>query len=152
MIASRICPLIDWFQCVFNDCSIEDVFASIGVNYLITDDVEKVLAERFWISEGFLTSLVFNFNGMILKIRGYDLQKMLSDHDMVDADELDTDVFGWVFPYLNLTLSGSTLAFLRESGVDVDSILFSELPMPDQGTYHVTRVDFAFDIKLLYRR
>lgn len=145
MISSRICPLIDWFQCVYNDCSIEDVFASIGVNYLITDDVEKVLAERFWISEGYLTSLVFNFNGMILKIRGYDLQQLLSDHGLADADELDADVFSWVFPYLNLTLSGSTLAFLRESGVDVNSILFAPLIVPNDASYHVTRVDFAFD-------
>lgn len=145
MIDSRICPLIDWFQCVFNDCTIEDVLSAIGVNYLITDDVEKVLSERFWISEGYLTSLVFNFNGILLKIRGYDLQQLLQFHELNTADELDSSVFTWLFPYINLTLSGSTLNFLRESGVDVDVILFSPLPVPEYGSYHVTRCDFAFD-------
>lgn len=146
MIASRICPLIDWFQAVFNDCTIEDVFESIGINYLLTDDVEKVFGERFWISEGYLTSLVFNFNGIILKIRGYDLQQLLHEHGLVDADELDIHVFDWVMPYINLTLSGQTLEFLRQSGVDVNSILFQPLKLPDGASYHVTRVDFAFDL------
>lgn len=145
MIASRICPLIDWFQAVFNDCTIEDVFVSIGVNYLITDDVEKVFGERFWISEGYMTSLVFNFNGIIIKIKGHDLQLLLQQHGLVDVDELDLHVFDWVFPYVNVTLSGSTLNMLRQSGVDVNSILFQPLPLL-RGSYHVTRVDFAFDL------
>lgn len=145
MIASRICPLIDWYQAVFNDSTIEDVMTSIGANYLITDDVEKVLAERFYISEGYLTSLVFNFNGIIFKVRGYDLQQLLHEHGLSDADELDVGVFEWLFPYINLTLSGQTLEFLRQSGVDVNTILFNPLPM-EHGTYHVTRVDFAFDL------
>lgn len=146
MIVSRICPLIDWFQAVFNDCTIEDVFGSIGVNYLITDDVEKVFAERFWISEGYVTNLVFNFNGIIVKVRGYELQQLLHEHGMNDVEELDVSVFDWVFPYVNITLSGSTLEFLRQSGVDVNSILFKPLLLPEGASYHVTRVDFAFDL------
>lgn len=58
MISSRVCPLIDWYQAVFNDCSIQDVFEAIKVNYLVTDDVEKVFAERFFMSVGYETSLV----------------------------------------------------------------------------------------------
>lgn len=147
MITSRVCPLIDWYQAVFNDCTIQDVFESIHVNYLVTDDVEKVFAERFFVSVGYETNLVFNFNGIILKLRAYDLQMLLHEHGLNDFDELDVGVFDWVFPYVNLTLSGQTLGYLRSCGIDVNDILFKPLEINREGaTYHVTRVDFAFDL------
>lgn len=146
MISSRVCPLIDWYQAVFNDCSIQDVFEAIKVNYLVTDDVEKVFAERFFMSVGYETSLVFNFNGVVFKLRAYDLQMLLHEHGLNDVGELDVGVFDWIFPYIQLTLSGQTLQYLRSCGIDVNGILFQPLQLSREGaSYHVTRVDFAFD-------
>lgn len=146
MISSRVCPLIDWYQAVFNDCSIQDVFETIKVNYLVTDDVEKVFAERFFMSVGYETSLVFNFNGVVFKLRAYDLQMLLHEHGLNDVGELDVGVFDWIFPYIQLTLSGQTLQYLRSCGIDVNGILFQPLQLSREGaSYHVTRVDFAFD-------
>lgn len=143
----------DWFTCIFNNTCIIDILNCIGLGELATEDLNTFFRSFFIMSTGSATpEVAFNYNGVVIQVNTYNVYKEL---DIDDINELSLADPLWVFKTrfdrLRLDISGSGLDFLRQSGVDIDSILPVpfELPSDVDGTpaqYHVTRCDAAFDL------
>lgn len=143
----------DWFTCIFNNTCILDVLNCIGLGDLATEDLSTFFRSFFIMSTGASTpEVAFIFNGVTVQVNTFNVYKEL---DIDDINELSLAEPFWVFKTrfdrLRLDLSGSGLDYLRQRGIDIDSILPVPFQLPigadgEQAQYHVTRCDAAFDL------
>lgn len=130
---------IDWFTAVFNDCTLTDVFSHFpNIEARLTKTWSELWSERLLRSKGYSYDVILNVAGATCQFRYDDV--------LTNTEKDDFDLLTAVFKYIRFELSGSALDEFRSYGYDVDGLLFKEWTLPQGSTYHVTRVDFAFDL------
>lgn len=137
---------IDWFTVIFYDCSVRQALTSLcGLHLPDGIDFDRTFNDRFLSSQGYLPDFVFNFNGVACRVAQGDVFDVIPESQVDSCDSFK--FFDLHFRKVRLEVSGSGLDVLRSEGIDVDTLFFRPLPMQtDIQTYHVTRVDVAFDL------
>lgn len=136
---------IDTISIVFNNCSIVDVFNSLHLPYESDPDYDRMLADSFYRASGYSSDLVINYCGCGLQIHAKDIYAYYTNLDKVIEE--DVSVFSTLkWPYIRLDAMGGALDNLRSLGFDVEQVIMSPLDVPEDGSYHYTRCDFAFDL------
>ena len=124
---------IDWVTMIFNDCSMYDVLCFLDMQ----DSVIEFSLGQFEMVRGLSTNFVFTYNGVKLEVS--DL------HFYMDESKLDLSVFDLIMRRVRLDLSGGALDYLRSCGYDVDTRIYDPPVLPEQASYHFTRIDWAYD-------
>lgn len=122
---------IDWLTVMFFDCSILDVLRWIKLESC----VQEFLEDSFESSRGYDQVLKFFFNGIFVETSSFNFY----------GSQDDLAVFDVICPKIRLELSATALDYLRSIGVNMDTYRFHAPVLPDGGSYHFTRCDFAFD-------
>lgn len=122
---------IDWLTVMFFDCSMNHVLSWLHMD----DCVSEFCAAAFQQSRGYDEVFKFIYNGVMLETSSFNFY----------GEDMSVSIFDTVVPKIRLELSGSALDYLRSIGVDMDSYRFVKPRLPDGGSYHFTRCDWAFD-------
>lgn len=122
---------IDWFTVMFFDCSMNHVLSWLHMD----DCVSEFCAAAFQQSRGYDEVFKFIYNGVMLETSSFNFY----------GEDMSVSIFDTVVPKIRLELSGSALDYLRSIGVDMDSYRLVKPQLPDGGSYHVTRCDWAYD-------
>lgn len=122
---------IDWLTVMFFDCSMNHVLSWLHID----DCVSDFCAGAFQQSRGYDEVFKFIYNGVMLETSSFNFY----------GEDMSVSIFDTVVPKIRLELSGSALDYLRSIGVDMDSYRLVKPVLPDGGSYHVTRCDWAFD-------
>lgn len=138
----KIVYKLDWFTCIFENCSILDTFDVFGIQ--CDSDLQKVYSEFFLSSKGYATDVTFNFDGIGIKTDLYEVLSVFGTDDLSSLDFLK--VFNLPFRSVRFDISGSALDMLRSRGINVDRLFTTQFLLPEGKSYHVTRADFAFDL------
>lgn len=127
---SAIYCKIDWLSVVFNDMSIFDVLEFIH----LTNFADDFFKDMYRQAQGFDDFMYFRYNGISIQA---------DDTYFYSLDDVD-DCFELVIPKIKLDISGTGLDYLRSTGIDVETYFrkISNYPTP----FHLTRIDFAFDL------
>ena len=128
----KIYTKIDWFTCVFFNCTMNDVLSWLEVSDCVTD----FCLSRFEQSRGYDMLFKFNYNGILLEASQFSFY----GHDFDDVG-----IFDVVVPKIRLELSGSGLDYLRSLGVYMEMQRLVVPELPEGASYHCTRCDWAFD-------
>lgn len=123
---------IDWLTVMFFNCSMNHVLEWLKIGDCVTD----FCLSRYELSRGFEMLFKFNYNGVVLET---------SQFGFYGRDFDDIAIFDVIVPKIRLELSGSALDFLRSIDVDMDSYRLVVPDLPEGGSYHFTRCDWAFD-------
>lgn len=122
---------VDWYSAIFTDCSVSDVLTWIGLDPVVWSD--EFFVHQHERTVCFDENIVFMYENISVEVR----QAFFYGH------EIELSIFDKVVPRIRLNVSGQGLEFLRQQGIDVDTVLRDETKlMPGQ---HITRADFAFD-------
>lgn len=136
----------DWATFVFKNVSISDVFDCIQFDQYCTNDFAELISRAFFTAQGRIPEIRLIINGIMLQVQAneatYKLNFMVDDLNEVDPWVF----FNTKFDYIRLEFSGSGLDYFRSSGCDIDRLLSSPFDLPDGGSYHSTRLDWAFDL------
>lgn len=127
----KIYTKIDWMTVMFFDCSMQDVLKWIKLGDAVTDFCTGFYQR----CRGFDTNFFFAFNGVTLETSDFNFY----------GQDIDVSLFDVVVPKIRLELSGTGLDYLRSRVIDMDSYCKVPPILPDGGSYHFTRVDYAFD-------
>lgn len=122
---------IDWLTVMFFDCSMNNILSWLHMD----DCVSEFCAAAFQQSRGYDEVFKFIYNGVMLETSSFNFY----------GEDMSVSIFDTVVPKIRLELSGSALDYLRSIGVDMDSHRFVQPKLPDGGSYHFTRCDWAFD-------
>lgn len=122
---------IDWLTAVFQDCSLNDVLCWLSLDGCVSE----FCANAYEQSRGYDVVFRFLYNGILLETSSFNFYGL-------DTNE---GLFDLIVPKIRLELSGSALDYLRSIGVNMDSHRFVVPSLPEGGSYHFTRCDFAFD-------
>lgn len=128
---------LDWLTFIVKDSSIESIFEVFGISHLVDFD-DEILSTPFKRASNYDDRIVWQFNGISFDFSVYDN----------DVLEDDFDFFKSPLSTLRCDFSGSGLDYLRDEGVDVDTIFRCyDLFVSNFGkdNFHCTRCDFAFD-------
>lgn len=132
MAEKAIYTKIDWFTMIFHDCSFDEILTWLHLDGF-QDEFLSQIYERL---SGFDNMLIFNYNGISLETKTYNLLSY--------NDNYDISCFEVPLPQVRLNISGSGLDYLRSQGMDVEHYLRCEELTPKPS--HCTRCDFAFDL------
>lgn len=122
---------IDWLTVIFTDCSISHV-----LNWLhLSDAIEDFCSSRYEQCRGYDVLFRFVYNSVSIESSAFGFYGC--------AD--DISIFDVIVPKIRLELSGSALTFLRSTGITDDYLRFERPELPQGGTYHFSRCDWAFD-------
>lgn len=132
MAEKAIYTKIDWFTMIFHDCSFDEILTWLHLDGF-QDEFLSQIYERL---SGFDNMLIFNYNGISLETKTYNLLSY--------NDNYDISCFDVCLPQVRLNISGSGLDYLRSQGMDVEHYLRNEELTPKPS--HCTRCDFAFDL------
>lgn len=137
---------LDWLTIVYNGCTTNDVLSALGFNVCEFDEVEKAFAERFLQSRGYLTDLSFTLNGVCFCYHYSDLVNRIGEETLQNIDIYD--FFDISCDYIRVDMSGSGLDWLRDIGIDVDTVYRDPMIFNRGGelNFHITRCDQAFDL------
>lgn len=130
-IEKGIVCLIDWYSCVFEDQSINNVLTWIGIDPMIYGD--EFIKNSYERSMGIDDCLVFSYNNVNIEVKNVLFYGMEQNEQLLDI----------VCPRIRLDISGKGLQFLRNERIDIDNFLRDESKLLDG--QHITRCDFAFD-------
>jgi hypothetical protein len=122
---------IDWLTVMFFDCSMNHVLSWLHLD----DCVSDFCAGAFQQSRGYDEVFKFIYNGVMLETSSFNFY----------GEDMSVSIFDTVVPKIRLELSGSALDYLRSIGVDMDSYRLVKPDLPDGGSYHFTRCDWAYD-------
>lgn len=122
---------IDWYTVLLYNVSFEDVLKKLNCVYDICDEI---LNSGYQHSEGYRTDMVYSVNGVTLQVNFDDVL-------LVDKD----NIFFNKWKSLRLDISGSGLDYLRTLNKGIDANFCDVNFWGQEGTYKVTRCDFAFD-------
>lgn len=122
---------VDWLTAIFQNCSLNDVLAWLKLEGCVSDFCAATLEQ----SRGYDQVFKFIYNGIMLETSTFNFY----------GQDLSIMLFDVVVPKIRLELSGSALDYLRSKGVDMTSYRFVPPKLPDGGSYHFTRCDFAYD-------
>ena len=127
----KIYAKIDWLTVVFHDCCMNDVLAWLNLSDCVTDFCLSCYEQ----SRGYDQVFRFNYNNILLETASFNFYNQ----------DLDVSIFDAVVPKIRLDLSGTALDYLRSIGINMDSYRFTAPKLPEGGSYHFTRCDWAFD-------
>ena len=137
---------IDALTIVFNNMSFCDVIKTIGISEILSPELYELFNSRFFTSFGYGSDLKMSWNGIGLAAHTSDLLDAFNC-DAIELLEQHPDEFMETrLPYIKVDMMGSALDYVRSLGVDIDSMVFNPLTVPDGAAYHYTRVDFAYDL------
>ena len=122
---------VDWLTVMFFDSSMNHVLRWLKLDGCVTD----FCSAAFQQSRGYDEVFKFMYNGIMLETSSFNFY----------GQDIDLSIFDIVVPKIRLELSGSALDYLRSIGVDMNSYRFVVPDLPDGGSYHFTRCDWAFD-------
>lgn len=128
----KIYTKIDWLTVMFFDCSLNDVLRWIHLE----DCVDEFIAGVYEQSRGYDEVFRFVYNYVLLETSKFNYY----------GSSDDVSIFNVVVPKIRLDLSGSALDYLRSLGLDMDTYRLVRPELPEGGSYHVTRCDWAFDL------
>ena len=137
---------IDWWTIIFNNVSPNEVFDALGIDHFRNEEVIKAFNERYLKSAGYELDFTIKFQFGHMTLHYHDILISLQSYSLDNIDQIT--FFDTVFPYIRFDLSGECLDTLRCRDIEVDSIAFKPLIMPDrkEAAYHYTRCDYAFDL------
>lgn len=122
---------IDWLTVMFFDCSLNDVLRWLKLENCVSDFCLGAYEQ----SRGYDQVFKFIYNGILLETSSFNFY----------GQDLNVSIFDTVVPKIRLELSGGALDYLRSCGIDMDSYRLVGPKLPDGGSYHFTRCDFAYD-------
>lgn len=118
---------VDWSTIMFKNVNINCILRWLHLDEFC-DDFFNSLYE---LHQGYEEKFRFSYNGII-----FDCSKM------VLCDEL----FDICCPIIRVEISGKGLDFLRSLGFDMNVERFVPPTLPIGGSYHFSRIDYAFDL------
>lgn len=122
---------LDWLTVIFFDSTLNHV-----LHWLQHDDCISEFCEgAYEQSRGYDQVFRFVYNNILIETSAFNFYGRQEDLSMFDV----------VLPKIRLDLSGSALDYLRSCGIDMDTYRFTVPKLPEGGSYHFTRCDFAFD-------
>lgn len=122
---------IDWLTVMFFDCSMNHVLKWLHMDNCITDFCSSAYQQ----SRGYDEVFKFMYNNIMLETSSFNFY----------GQDVDVSIFDVIVPKIRLELSGSALDYLRSTGIDMNEYRLVKPILPDGGTYHFTRCDFAYD-------
>lgn len=127
----RVYAKIDWLTVMFFDCSLQHVLDWIQLGDCVSDFCADVYEQ----ARGYDNVFKFRYEGIMLETSSFSYYGI----------EQDERLFDLIVPKIRLELSGSALDYLRSIGLNMDTYRFQSPVLPEGGSYHFTRCDFAFD-------
>lgn len=136
---------IDYFVCIFNDMSLNDLINA--VNLPLGEPMREMIFHRGRAHGNLQSRMAFALNGIRFEVPVFECGALTFFAPGEEYKDLVDSFFEISFSEIRLEISGSGLDYLRTIGRDVDSIVRCEFLDPNgfRYNYHVTRVDFAFD-------
>lgn len=122
---------IDWLTVMFFDCTLNHVLTWLKLGDCVTD----FCAGAYQQSRGYDEVFKFVYNGVLLETSSFNFY----------GQDMDVSIFDTIVPKIRLELSGGALDYLRSIGIDMNSYRLVPPVLPDGGSYHFTRCDFAYD-------
>lgn len=121
---------IDWLTVMFQDMSLSDVLEFVH----LLDQLDEFVKGCYERSQGLDDFFVFSYEGISIEARKVYLY----------GHEVDESLFDITIPQMRLDISGSGLDFLRSLGIEPETYFrnYDSYPQP----FHLTRMDFAFDL------
>lgn len=140
--AGKVFCKIDWLTVMFFDCSINHVLSWLKMESCITD----FFSSQYQLSRGYDMVFKFTCNGVMIETSQFGYYGLSVDSNgEVQSDDNSFHLFDVIVPKIRLELSGSALDYLRSTGIDMYDYRFVKPVLPYGGSYHVTRVDWAYD-------
>lgn len=127
----RVYCKIDWLTVMFFDCSINNILTWLNLGSCVSDFLATVYEQ----SRGYDNVFKFSYNGILIETSSAAFY----------GQQLDLSIFDVICQKIRLELSGSALDYLRSCGIDFNEYRFVKPNLPDGGSYHFTRSDWAFD-------
>lgn len=122
---------IDWLTVIFENCSMNQILDWLKLG----DCVSDFCAAAFEQSRGYDQVFKFVYNGIMLETSTFNFY----------GQDMSVMLFDVICPKIRLEISGGALDYLRSIGVDMNSYRFVRPNLPEGGSYHFTRCDFAYD-------
>lgn len=122
---------IDWLTAIFENCSMNQILEWLKLG----DCVSDFCAAAFEQSRGYDQVFKFVYNGIMLETSTFNFY----------GQDMSVMLFDVICPRIRLEISGGALDYLRSIGVDMNSYRFVRPNLPEGGSYHFTRCDFAYD-------
>lgn len=145
---SQIINKIDWVTLIYRNVNPFEVFESLGLAGRITNDVVDAFDHRFLVSGAGSIEVDLRISTKFgnLEVHYQDLCEVLRVQTYKNAEY--SKFFFTNFPYIRFDMSATHLDAMREYGVDVDSIFFKPISLPEREGVSVefSRGDFAFDL------
>lgn len=127
---------IDWYTVLLYNTSFKDVLEKLNC---FADICDEILNSGYQRSVGYRTDIVYSSNGVNLSVK-------MDDTLGVD----DANMFFNKWSELRLDISGQGLDYLRALNDNLDSSLCDIHFWGDEGSFKITRCDFAFDFVNYY--
>ena len=138
---SGIFSKIDWYTCMFQNCSIFDVIDIFGIEFDI--DIADLFARHYTSSKGYSSDISFDFNGINIRT---DIRDIYNAFHTDDVDEIGADeFFNARINSIRLDISGKGLDYIRSMAIVPEDFFRAPFQLKEGQGYHVTRCDFAFD-------
>lgn len=130
-IEKGIVCLIDWYSCIFEDRTINEVLTWIQISKDVYGD--EFINNSYERAMGIDDCIVFSYNNINIEAKNAYFY----------GKEIDENLLDVVIPKIRLDISGKGLQFLRNQGINIDLYLRNEKNLVEG--QHITRCDFAFD-------
>lgn len=147
-VGSKIFSKIDALTAVFNNCSIVDVLNAFEISHKLTQDYVEIFKSRYLTTYGYSGDFRMNIDYIGLQVHLMDVMQIFKKYDIDLIEQIDPyDFFSTPLPYIRIDMMGKALDQIRSMGVKIDDMIWKPLSgIPEDGVYHYTRMDFAFDL------
>lgn len=138
---------IDALTIVYNNCTFVEALDSIGLSEILTPDYVELFNSRFLTSFGYGADIKMSWNGVGIAAHCSDMLNVfnVSSIDLLEIEDPHM-VMNTRLPYIKIDMMGQALDYLRSIDIDIDTMIFNPLIIPEGAAYHFTRVDFAYDL------
>lgn len=148
-IPPAIFAKLDWMTVVYQHCTTRQIIRTLLTDQVDDTELDRVYGSRLLHSYGYITDLFLNLNGINIAYHMSEVNTLFHYWDLEQVDSfsfLDT-----TFDYIRVDISGSGLDYIRSLGIKLDKHFKDPeyLGGHQYGydlTYHLTRVDTAFDL------
>ena len=149
IIKPAIFAKLDWLTIVYDHCSTREILRSLLTDIVDDTELDRVYGSRLMHSYGYITDLFINLNGVNIAYHMNEVNDLFHYMDLESVDSFS--FFDQKFNYIRVDISGSGLDYIRSLGIDLDKHFKDPeyLGGHQYGydlTYHLTRVDTAFDL------
>ena len=140
---------LDWLTIVYEHASTREILRSLLSDSIDDTELDRVYGSRLMHSYGYITDLFINLNGLNIAYHMSEVNDLFHYMDLESVDSFS--FFDQKFNYIRVDISGSGLDYIRSLGIDLDTHFKDEEYLAGHHygfdlTYHLTRVDTAFDL------